>query len=513
MVVAVAAILRLWGLGADSFWIDEIRGVLGQRGLPLLDEVRQTFGPFDPPLSFVLYRLSALLPGSFEVTARLPSAVAGVVEVLAAYGAAVELCRRRREALVAGALLAVAPFAIRYAQEARYHVMLSAVAAGMWWAWLRACRRDGAAWRTWGVVAGVGVWTHPLASALLLAQVALASVAGRPGRTPDLDALAPITSAGAARCRRVGATALLSLVPWVLYGLVHWVGGGTTSDTLVIGARGVRPASLAGDLTVRGASWLLGNGPGQWQGLLLATLAMVAPALCTGRARRVAVAVVVYLAASIVTFWVLSISASTFLAYRRVEFLVPPLLLLVALGVGALADRARIARGDERVGTAVLSGAIAGLVVLSLGMVVQYQRSEKTDYRAMAGLVTAAPSDAVVVLGRFHDQPGSAWDPLLRRYLSRLGVDRPILSVDALDEADLPDAGEVLWLTGADPHDARFEVRPLDDLDRLQRLAGDESVGSPIIPAYALTSTYEGPGELEVQAEVVRGLGFMVVDP
>src|SRR4029079_11871428 len=136
---------------------------------------------FEPPLHYLTVLAALHLPFGFETAARIPSAIFGTLEVLALVLLTREATRRRTTALVAGLLLAVAPFAVRYSQENRYYVMFSTLAQVSWRLLLRALRRrDGAAWIWYGVVAAAMQLTHPF-SPLVLALEALV-VAGLPLR-------------------------------------------------------------------------------------------------------------------------------------------------------------------------------------------------------------------------------------------------------------------------------------------------------------------------------------------
>ena len=88
-----------------------------------------------------------------------------------------EATQRRVTAVAAGALLAVAPFAVRYSQENRYYVMFSALALLSWWLVLRALRlRRTSAWVWYGIGAAAMQLTHPFAPLVLVIQAALVGV-------------------------------------------------------------------------------------------------------------------------------------------------------------------------------------------------------------------------------------------------------------------------------------------------------------------------------------------------
>jgi uncharacterized membrane protein len=113
VIVLVAAALRLYELGTESFWYDEVCTVdLASRPWP---ESLQTVHP----LLFLLTRLSMPL-GRSEFALRLVPAMIGIVSI-----AALHVLGRtiygRREGLVAAVLLAGSIFAIYHSQELRFY--------------------------------------------------------------------------------------------------------------------------------------------------------------------------------------------------------------------------------------------------------------------------------------------------------------------------------------------------------------------------------------------------------
>ncbi len=123
---AVAAVLRLWGLGSQSLWVDEVftwmsAGGTGPFGWPeLLENVH---GPLFSAAVHVAMRLF----GDAEWALRLPSALAGIALVPVTAWAAGRWAGERT-VMPAAWLAAGSPFLVWYAQEARNYtwVMLAA---------------------------------------------------------------------------------------------------------------------------------------------------------------------------------------------------------------------------------------------------------------------------------------------------------------------------------------------------------------------------------------------------
>jgi uncharacterized membrane protein len=128
VVLALALGLRLYRLGAQSFWLDEAYTYL--------------FAVLDPPRMIAWANESGHVPtyflfmhywlalGDDEHTLRLPSAIFGVLTVAATFGLG-RVAGGNRVGLIAALLVVLAPMQVHYAQEARMYTMytLAATAA------------------------------------------------------------------------------------------------------------------------------------------------------------------------------------------------------------------------------------------------------------------------------------------------------------------------------------------------------------------------------------------------
>jgi mannosyltransferase len=162
----LAAVLRLQGLDQQSLWTDEIYSVESSRWpLPILLSVQDGH----PPLyGLILKGLDQVAPN--DLNGRYVSALAGVAAVgaMLALGCAIA---DRRTAVVAGLLLAVAPLHVWYSREGRMYSLVALCAVVASWFFVRALRGGG--WRAWtgyAVVSALGLMTHYLYGAVLLAQ-------------------------------------------------------------------------------------------------------------------------------------------------------------------------------------------------------------------------------------------------------------------------------------------------------------------------------------------------------
>ena len=125
VVVVVGAWLRFRGLETQSLWNDELWTWQIADKESLHDVLTTGKLPLDvhPPLHFMMHYYLQKYVGESETVLRMPSAIAGVLTIVAVY-----LLGRRlysdTEGLIAAALTAVFIFPIRYSQEARAYSML-----------------------------------------------------------------------------------------------------------------------------------------------------------------------------------------------------------------------------------------------------------------------------------------------------------------------------------------------------------------------------------------------------
>ena len=169
-VVVLAAALRLWRIGHQSYWLDETftAGIVRRDFGGMLHAVRHTEST--PPLYYVVAWLWERVFGWHETALRSLSALFGVASVPAAYAAAREGFSRRA-ALLAAALFAVNPYFVWYSQEARAYAMLVLLCTVSLLFFLRA-ERDGRDTWKWAVTSALALCTHYFAALLLVPEAA-----------------------------------------------------------------------------------------------------------------------------------------------------------------------------------------------------------------------------------------------------------------------------------------------------------------------------------------------------
>lgn len=162
-ITLLAAIVRCYRLDGQALWIDEtasLRNALafGRGGFPALIAADHV-----APLHSILLWVAIAIGGSdSEIALRLPSVIAGVATVPAGYLAALRMFGERRVALVAAGLIAISPFAIWYAQEARmYALLLLCATAFVALSWPAVSRRLGLSeLAALAATSTIGFYTH-----------------------------------------------------------------------------------------------------------------------------------------------------------------------------------------------------------------------------------------------------------------------------------------------------------------------------------------------------------------
>ncbi|WP_158220485.1 glycosyltransferase family 39 protein [Kineosporia sp. A_224] len=189
VMMLVATVLRLAGLGRESLWVDEGYTAYLARLTPLgyVDDVRHTVRNILPPLYFALMHYWTAVAGSSEVMLRLPSVVAGVLVVPLVHALMTRLFDPVTGLLGAGATT-VSLFQLQYSQEARMYELLALLSVASLYLLVRLLDEG----RTWQVTAlavtdALVVWTHHYGALLLVAEagfvVVLALARDVDGRT------------------------------------------------------------------------------------------------------------------------------------------------------------------------------------------------------------------------------------------------------------------------------------------------------------------------------------------
>jgi len=122
-IVAIAAALRFWRIGDQSYWTDEILSI-GASSTPVgvsfwKKILYNVHGPLHALIIHVLRNVSLS-----EGLLRAPSAAAGTVSVILLYRW-LGMLGRRDIALYGALLFAISPFSLYYSQELRYYSLMT----------------------------------------------------------------------------------------------------------------------------------------------------------------------------------------------------------------------------------------------------------------------------------------------------------------------------------------------------------------------------------------------------
>jgi len=171
-LVAVAAVLRFYGLGHQGFWFDEANTALLVHLSPgkMIGLIPQTEST--PPLYYCVAWVWARAFGFSEAGLRSLSALAGVLVVPAVFGGARKLVSARA-GLVAAALAACNPFLVWYSQEARSYSLLTLFSALSLLAFAYVLeRRSPRRVALWVLACALGLATHYYAVVAVVPQAA-----------------------------------------------------------------------------------------------------------------------------------------------------------------------------------------------------------------------------------------------------------------------------------------------------------------------------------------------------
>jgi mannosyltransferase len=169
LVLCVSAFLSFFALGRQSFWLDEIYSYAFATAP--ISEFWQTMANGDANMVVYYVLLRAwMLAGDTESWIRSLSAFMVLASVAAVYVLGAQLVGRR-VGVVAAFLLAINPFVVAYAQEARAYSLSLLLTLCATILFIRALERSSAFdWVAYVLVAALAVYSHLFASLTLLAH-------------------------------------------------------------------------------------------------------------------------------------------------------------------------------------------------------------------------------------------------------------------------------------------------------------------------------------------------------
>ena len=168
-IVLAGAFLRVYYLGTQSLWIDELISIRWSQ-LSVAQMVQATAQDVHPPLYYFLLHYWMMIFGSSEFGVRLLSSIFGILAIPMIYAVGRELFNKQ-VGLVAALILALSSFNIAYSQEARMYtlmVLLALLSVYFFWRFLQQS----------SLVSSVGyvlsttllVWTHNYSWFVVIAE-------------------------------------------------------------------------------------------------------------------------------------------------------------------------------------------------------------------------------------------------------------------------------------------------------------------------------------------------------
>jgi mannosyltransferase len=174
LILLLALSLRLYQLGHENFWIDEINQVK-VASQSIIDIIlnyhpQAEHGKFEQaPLSLLITHFF-LSPGDMEWAARLPSAIFGTLGVLALFLFSRQLYPSS-VALLAALFLAISPLHLWYSQEARWYAPWSLITTLSYVLLLHASMtRRATSWVSYGFLTLLNIYTFIFSFLVVVSQ-------------------------------------------------------------------------------------------------------------------------------------------------------------------------------------------------------------------------------------------------------------------------------------------------------------------------------------------------------
>lgn len=157
VLIICGVLLRLHGITAASIWFDESFQLTIVR-LPLVETVRMAAEDYTPPAWFLIQWPVIHLFGDSLLALRLPSVLASIGTLVLVAPVTWALTRSGAAAVLGTAMIAIMPYALWMAHDARVYSWLSLVAMLALWLGLRG------RWGGFAAALGLGLWSHTIAA-------------------------------------------------------------------------------------------------------------------------------------------------------------------------------------------------------------------------------------------------------------------------------------------------------------------------------------------------------------
>jgi len=223
VVIALAAVLRLYGISTHSLWLDEIdEGTTAGVAFPeIFDRVRHDAAA--APLDYLAVKLTTAVLGHGTFATRAWAVFLGIAAVPLMYEVGRRIFESRAVGLAAALLLGVSAFHVYYSQEARFYALAVVVALLNVLAFERALGAPGVVpWLLYGASCALALYSYYFAAflfpleGLYVVGLAVWTVVGSARRGRWLSALRIVGYCAAAQ-----VLAALAFVPWVTFAFLE----------------------------------------------------------------------------------------------------------------------------------------------------------------------------------------------------------------------------------------------------------------------------------------------------
>lgn len=401
LILALAALLRFPGLGVKQLWLDEILQLLHSspdtvRGI--LEGVARDRG--GAPLDYLVQHLFVTnLPGPIEWTARVHAALFGILSVYLIFVLCQVLFNNPRWSLLSALLLCFYPFHHHYSQEGRPYSLFLLLVLILYLILFQILKSNQPRlWAFFAVTAVLAFYTHAYTAIALFGQLLILGYyqfLRREKVSAALPRVIPFLS-----CTLLAAAAY---VPWLRFSYSN--------------AKGDSPPGNPFRLFLE---MVKGLGDGSYPLAIALILCAAAGVYHLRKSRRLfeSGALLLWILTPFPLVLIVLNLRHYFFATRQLIFIVPALILLVAVGADFLGQHCR-----RRYFSPVMILILMSAVILAL-----HYRDTRDDLRSVGRYLRAnvGPSDAVLAPGLTYTL--SYYFPAIQTYSAD---NRPIRELSA----------------------------------------------------------------------------------
>ncbi|MDM7995269.1 MAG: glycosyltransferase family 39 protein [Acidobacteriota bacterium] len=437
LILALAALLRFSGLGVKQLWLDEILQLLHSspdtvRGI--LEGVARDRG--GAPLDYLVQHLFvANLPGPIEWTARVHAAFFGVLAVYLIYGLCQILFDNPRWSLLSALLLCFYPFHHHYSQEGRPYSLFLLLTLILYLVLFQILKKNQRRlWILFAITALLAFYTHAYTAIALFGQLLILGYYQWLRREKVSAALHRVILFLC--CSLLAAAAY---VPWLRFSYSNAKGDSPPGNVLRLFFEMVK-----------------GLGDGSYPLAIALILCAAAGVYHLRRSQRLfeSGALLLWILTPFPLVLIVLNLRNYFFATRQLIFIVPALIMLVAIGADFIGQRYR-----RRYFSPVMILILISVVILTL-----HYRDTRDDLRSVGHYLrtNVQPSDAVLAPGLTYALsyyfPGIGAYSADNRSLRELSAERTVSRVFYVDSRfNYTRAGlEDLFAFNARPEEIRF---------------------------------------------------------